>query len=62
MPNFRALLSLFSKKTTHSPLVARKYNFINSQTCDVAFNVFLKSRDSITAVRLSCQQALLQIF
>jgi len=62
MPNFRALRSLFSKKTTHSQLVARKYNFIISQTCDVAFSAFLKSRDSVTAVRLSCQQVLLQIF
>jgi len=28
--------SLFSKNTTQSPLVVSAYNFINSQTCDVA--------------------------
>jgi len=45
MPNFRTMSSLFSKKTTHGPLVVGAYNFIYSQTCDVAFTLFFeKSR------------------
>jgi len=43
--------SLFSKKTTHGPLVVGAYNFINSQTCDVAFSFFFeKSRQHHSSV------------
>jgi len=51
MPNFRTMHSLFSKKTTHGPLVVGAYNFINSQTCDVAFSLFFeKSRQCHSGV------------
>ena len=45
MQNFIMLRSLFSKTTTHGLLVVGAYNFINSQTCIVAFSLFFeKSR------------------
>jgi len=49
------LRSLFSKKATHGPLVVGAHNFINSQTCDVAFSlIFEKSRQRHSgAVKLS---------
>jgi len=51
MPNFRTMRSLFSKMTTHGPLVVGAYNFINSQTCDVAFSLFFeKSRQCHSGV------------
>ena len=50
-PNFRTMRSLFSKKTTHGPLVVGACNFINSQTCDVAFGLFFeKSRQCHSGV------------
>jgi len=51
MPNFRTMRSLFLKKTTHGRLVVGAYNFINSQTSDVAFSLFFeKSRQRHSGV------------
>jgi len=51
MPNFRTVRFLFSKKTTHGPLVVGAYYFINSQTCDVVFSLFFeKSRQRHSGV------------
>ena len=51
MPNFRKMRPLFSKKTTHGPLVVGACKFINSQTCDVAFSLlFEKSRQRHSGV------------
>ena len=51
MQNFIMLRSLFSKTTTHGLLVVGAYNFINSQTCIVAFSLFFeKSRQRHSGV------------
>jgi len=53
MPNFRTLRSLFSNKTTHSPLVTSVHNTINSQVSDVALSLslfFEKSRERHSGV------------
>jgi len=51
MPNFRMMRSLFSKSTTHCPLVVGAHNFVNSQTCDVAFSLYFeKSRQRHSGV------------